>query len=42
MPTARETVLIALHALLQTQPAPVLRDEILLERMPSDGSADPA
>ena len=28
MPTIRETILQALHALLQTQPAPVLRGEV--------------
>jgi len=37
MPTTRETILAALHALLQTQPAPVLRSEVLLERVPSAG-----
>jgi hypothetical protein len=37
MPTTRETVLQALHSLLQTQPAPVLRGEILPERMPAAG-----
>jgi hypothetical protein len=37
MPTTRETVLQALHSLLQTQPAPVLRGEILPERVPAAG-----
>jgi hypothetical protein len=37
MPTTCETILQALHALLQTQPAPVLRGEVLPERMPSAG-----
>ena len=37
MPTIRETILAALHALLQTQPAPVLRSEVLPERVPSAG-----
>lgn len=37
MPTTRETVLQALHALLQTQPAPVLRGEVLPERVPASG-----
>ena len=37
MPTTRETILSALHALLQTQPAPVLRGEIMPERVPSAG-----
>ena len=37
MPTTRETILQALHALLQTQPAPVLRGEVLPERVPTDG-----
>jgi len=35
--TARETILAALHARLQTQPAPVLRGEILPERVPAAG-----
>ncbi len=35
MPTTRETILQALHALLQTQPAPVLRGEVVPERLPS-------
>ena len=37
MPTIRETILSALHVLLQTQPAPVLRGEILPERVPAAG-----
>jgi hypothetical protein len=37
MPSSRETILQALHALLQTQPAPVLRGEVLPERMPATG-----
>ena len=37
MPTTRENVLSALHALLQTQPAPVLRGEVLPERVPPAG-----
>jgi hypothetical protein len=37
MPTTRETILRALHALLQTQPAPVLRGEVLPERVPAAG-----
>ncbi len=37
MPTRRETILQALHALLQTQPAPVLRGEVLPERVPAAG-----
>jgi hypothetical protein len=37
MLTRRETILSALHALLQTQPAPVLRGEILPERVPAAG-----
>jgi hypothetical protein len=37
MPSIRETVLSALHALLQTQPAPVLRDDVLPERVPAAG-----
>jgi hypothetical protein len=37
MPTTRETVLSALQVLLQTQPAPVLRGEILPERVPAAG-----
>jgi hypothetical protein len=37
MPSPRESVLSALHALLQTQPAPVLRGEVLPERVPAAG-----
>jgi len=37
MPTTRETILWALHALLQTQAAPVLRGEVLPERVPATG-----
>jgi hypothetical protein len=37
MPTSREGILSALHALLQTQPAPVLRGEVLPERVPPAG-----
>jgi hypothetical protein len=37
MPTIRETVLAALHARLQTIPAPVLRGEVLPERIPISG-----
>jgi hypothetical protein len=37
MPTTRENILQALHALLQTQPAPVVRGEILPERVPAAG-----
>ncbi len=37
MPTPRETILSALHARLQTQPAPVLRGEVLPERVPAAG-----
>jgi hypothetical protein len=37
MPTTRETILSALHVLLQTQPAPVLRGEVLPERVPAAG-----
>ena len=36
-PRTRETILQALHALLQTQPAPVLRGEVLPERVPAAG-----
>ena len=35
--TAREAILQALHALLQTQPSPVLRGEVLPERVPTTG-----
>ena len=37
MTTTREAILSALHALLQTQPAPVLRGEVLPERVPPTG-----
>jgi hypothetical protein len=37
MPTARETVLSALHARLQPVAALVLRDEVLPERIPATG-----
>lgn len=37
MPSIRETILSALHAALQTQPAPVLRGEVLPERVPAAG-----
>ncbi len=37
MPTARETILSALHALLQTLPGNVLRGEVLPERVPATG-----
>ena len=37
MPTNREIILSALHALLQNQPAPVLRGEVLPERVPPTG-----
>ena len=37
MPTTRETILTALHARLQTRPAPVLRGDVLPERIPSEG-----
>jgi hypothetical protein len=37
MPTAREAILSALHVLLQTQPASVLRGEVLPERVPPTG-----
>lgn len=37
MPTPRETILRALHARLQTQPTPVLRGEVLPERVPAAG-----
>jgi hypothetical protein len=37
MPTTRETILQALHLALQTQPAPVLRGEVLPERLPPLG-----
>ena len=37
MPTHRETILQALHTLLQAQSAPVLRGEVLPERVPAAG-----
>ena len=37
MASRRESVLAALHAALQTQPAPVLRGEVLPERVPAAG-----
>jgi len=37
MPTTREAILSALHALLRRHPAPVLRGEILRERVPAAG-----
>ena len=37
MPTTRETVLAALHARLQALAAPVLRGEVLPERIPATG-----
>ena len=37
MSTTRENVLQALHVLLQTQPAQVLRGEVLPERVPAAG-----
>lgn len=37
MPSTRETILQALHALLQAQPAPVLRGQALPERVPAAG-----
>ena len=37
MPTTRETILQALHALLQTLPATTLRGEVLPERVPPEG-----
>ena len=37
MPTLRETILSALHALLQTLPATALRGEVLPERVPAAG-----
>jgi hypothetical protein len=37
MPTTRESILSALHALLQAQPALVLRGEVLPERVPAAG-----
>lgn len=37
MPTPRETILAALHTLLQTLPATALRGEVLPERVPAEG-----
>ncbi len=37
MPSARETVLTALHARLSTLPATALRSDVLPERVPPDG-----
>ena len=37
MPTYRETILAALHARLQTLAAPVLRGDVLPERIPATG-----
>ena len=37
MPTARETILAALHARLSALPATALRGEVLPERVPADG-----
>lgn len=37
MPTTRETILSALHTLLQALPANVLRGEVLPERVPAAG-----
>jgi hypothetical protein len=37
MPSPRETILAALHARLQTLVAPVLRGEVLPERIPAAG-----
>ena len=37
MPTRRETILAALHARLQTFAAPVLRGDVLPERIPPNG-----
>jgi hypothetical protein len=37
MPSTREIILSALHALLQSQNAPVLRGEVLPERVPTAG-----
>ena len=37
MPTRRETILAALHARLQTLAAPVLRGDVLPERIPPAG-----
>jgi hypothetical protein len=37
MPTSRETILTALHTLLQTLTATALRGEVLPERIPAAG-----
>ena len=37
MPSLRETILMALHTLLQTLPATALRGEVLPERVPAEG-----
>ena len=37
MPTLRETILAALHTLLQALPATALRGEVLPERVPAEG-----
>jgi hypothetical protein len=37
MPSTREAILSALHALLETQAAPVLRGEVPPERLPGAG-----
>jgi hypothetical protein len=37
MATSRETILTALHTLLQTLPATALRGDVLPERVPADG-----
>ena len=37
MPTTRETILQALHSLLQALPATALRGEVLPERVPTEG-----
>ena len=37
MPSARETILAALHARLSALPATVLRGEVLPERVPTEG-----
>jgi hypothetical protein len=37
LPTHRETILTALHTLLQTLPATALRGDVLPERVPADG-----
>lgn len=37
MATSRETILVALHTLLQAQSATALRGDVLPERVPADG-----